>query len=207
MPNSSPGSQPQEPDLSGVRFVEVTQETRGPFETLFEQPGAPKYCWCMAWRHSSREHIPNDEKKRMMMALIDAGTPVGIVAELDGKPVGWCSVAPRETYRKLSKQQDDSETGIWSIVCFYVPRALRGGGLASALLDAAIDHAFGKGARVIEPIPSTRPRPAIASWAFATFRRAGLPRDRHRRDAPACDAAGPLSLDRSRRFDSIPQMD
>ncbi|TIV82941.1 MAG: GNAT family N-acetyltransferase, partial [Mesorhizobium sp.] len=146
--------------------VEVTQETRGRFEDLFEQPGAPKYCWCMAWRHSSREH-QSDEKKRMMMALIDAGTPVGIVAELDGKPVGWCSVAPRETYRKLSKQQDDSETGIWSIVCFYVPRALRGGGLASALLDAAIDHAFGKGARVIEAYPVDEAAP---SYRFMGFR-------------------------------------
>ncbi|RWE78964.1 GNAT family N-acetyltransferase [Mesorhizobium sp.] len=167
MPNRSQGSQPQKPDLSGIRFVEVTQETRGRFETLFEQPGAPKYCWCMAWRHSSREHVQSDEKKRMMMALIDAGTPVGIVAELDGKPVGWCSVAPRETYRKLSKQQDDSETGIWSIVCFYVPRALRGGRLASALLDAAVDHAFGKGARVIEAYPVDGAAP---SYRFMGFR-------------------------------------
>ncbi|TIR24140.1 MAG: GNAT family N-acetyltransferase [Mesorhizobium sp.] len=167
MPNSSQGSQPQKPDLIGIRFVEVTQQTRGRLEDLFEQPGAPKYCWCMAWRHSSREHIENDEKKRMIMALIDAGTPVGIVAELDGKAVGWCSVAPRETYRKLSKQQDDSETGIWSIVCFYVPRALRGGGLASALLDAAIDHAFGKGARVIEAYPVDEAAP---SYRFMGFR-------------------------------------
>ncbi|TIW10839.1 MAG: GNAT family N-acetyltransferase [Mesorhizobium sp.] len=167
MPNSSQGSQPQKPDLSGVRFVEVTQETRDRFETLFEQPSAPKYCWCMAWRHSSREHIQSDEKKRMMMALIDAGTPVGIVAELDGKPVGWCSVAPRETYRKLSKQQDDSETGIWSIVCFYVPRSLRGGGLASALLDAAIDHAFSKGARAVEAYPVDEAAP---SYRFMGFR-------------------------------------
>jgi len=141
MPNNSQGSQPQKPDLAGIRFVEVTQTTRGRFEDLFEQPGAPKYCWCMAWRHSGREHIQNDEKKRMMMALIEAGTPVGIVAELDGRTAGWCSVAPRQTYRRLSKRQDDSETGIWSIVCFYVPRSLRGGGLASALLDAEIGRA------------------------------------------------------------------
>ena len=167
MPNRSQGSQPQKPDLSGVRFVEVTQETRARFESLFEQPGAPRYCWCMAWRHSSREHIQNDEKKRMMMALIDAGTPIGIVAELDGKPVGWCSVAPRETYRKLSRQQDDSETGIWSIVCFYVPRALRGGGLASVLLDAAIDHAFSKGARIVEAYPVDEAAP---SYRFMGFR-------------------------------------
>ncbi|TPI59417.1 GNAT family N-acetyltransferase [Mesorhizobium sp. B3-1-3] len=167
MPDSSKGSQPQKPDLAGIRFVEVTPETRASFENLFEQPGAPKYCWCMAWRHSSREHSENDEKKRMMMALIDAGTPVGIVAELGGRPVGWCSVAPRETYRKLSKQQDDTETDIWSIVCFYVPRALRGDGLASALLDAAIDHAFRKAARIIEAYPVDQAAP---SYRFMGFR-------------------------------------
>jgi GNAT superfamily N-acetyltransferase len=167
MPNSLKGSRPQGPDLAGIRFVEVTQKTRADFEALFEQPGAPKYCWCMAWRHSSREHIQNDEKKRMMMARIDAGTPVGIVAELDGRTVGWCSVAPRETYRKLSKQQDDTETGIWSIVCFYVPRAMRGGGLASALLDAAIEHAFAKGARIVEAYPVDEAAP---SYRFMGFR-------------------------------------
>jgi len=167
MPDSSQGSQPQRPDLSGIRFVEVTQKTRADFESLFEQSGAPKYCWCMAWRHSSREHVQSDEKKRMMMALIDAGTPVGIVAELDGKPVGWCSVAPRETYRRLSRQQDDTEAGIWSIVCFYVPRALRGGGLASALLDAAIDHAFAGGARIVEAYPVDDAAP---SYRFMGFR-------------------------------------
>ncbi|MGX8007541.1 N-acetyltransferase family protein [Mesorhizobium sp. ORM8.1] len=167
MPNSSEGSQPQKPDLAGIRFVEVTQKTRGRFETLFEQPGAPKYCWCMAWRHSGRAHVQNDEKKRMMMARIDSGTPVGILAELDGRAIGWCSVAPRETYRRLSKQQDDSETGIWSIACFYVPRALRGGGLASALLDAAIDHAFAMGARVVEAYPVDEAAP---SYRFMGFR-------------------------------------
>ncbi|RWK06466.1 GNAT family N-acetyltransferase [Mesorhizobium sp.] len=167
MPSSSNGSQSERPDHGRIRFIEVTRETRGRFEDLFEQPGAPKYCWCMAWRRSSREHIQNDEKKRMMTTLIDQGTPVGIVAELAGRMVGWCSVAPRETYRRLSKQQDDSETGIWSIVCFYVPKALRGGGLASALLDAAIKQAFAKGARVIEAYPVDEAAP---SYRFMGFR-------------------------------------
>jgi len=121
----------------------------------------------MAWRHSSREHIQNDEKKRMMMARIEAGTPVGLVAELEGRTVGWCSVAPRETYRKLSPQQDGAETGIWSIVCFYVPRALRGGGLAAALLDAAIDHAFAKGARAIEAYPVDQASPSYRFMGFS----------------------------------------
>ncbi|TIS58819.1 GNAT family N-acetyltransferase [Mesorhizobium sp.] len=155
-------------DGADIGFTEVTRSTRADFENLFEQPGAPKYCWCMAWRIlSSREHVPNDEKKRAMMALIEAGTPVGIVAHLEGRTVGWCSVAPRETYRKLSRQQDDTETDVWSIVCFYVPRALRGGGLAAALLDAAIDHAFAKGASTIEAYPVDQASP---SYSFMGFR-------------------------------------
>lgn len=168
MPRRSSGSPPEKLDLSEVRFTEVTQSTRADFENLFEQPGGPKYCWCMAWRNlDRREHVENDEKKRAMMTLIDAGTPVGIVAQIDGRTVGWCSIAPRETYRKLSRQQDDSEMGIWSIVCFYVPKALRGGGLASALLDAAIDHAFAKGARTIEGYPVDQASP---SYSFMGFR-------------------------------------
>ncbi|PBB67165.1 GNAT family N-acetyltransferase [Mesorhizobium sp. WSM4312] len=167
MPKRSNASPAETFDLANIRFTEVTPATRGSFETLFEQPGAPKYCWCMAWRNSDREHIKNDEKKRQMMALIDAGTPVGILAEIDGNTIAWCSVAPRETYRRLSRRQDDSETGVWSIACFYVPRALRGGGLASALLDAAIDHAFAKGARIIEAYPVAEASP---SYRFMGFR-------------------------------------
>ncbi|MER8388321.1 GNAT family N-acetyltransferase [Mesorhizobium sp. M0166] len=168
MPRRSNGSPPEKLDLSKVRFTEVTRSTRADFENLFEQPGGPKYCWCMAWRNlDNREHVGNDERKRAIMALIDTGTPVGIVAKIDGRTVGWCSVAPRETYRKLSRQQDKSEMGIWSIVCFYVPKALRGGGLARVLLDAAIDHAFAKGAKTIEAYPVDQASP---SYRFMGFR-------------------------------------
>ena len=168
MPRRSRGSPPGKADEAEISFTEVTRSTRADFENLFEQPGGPKYCWCTAWRKlPSREHVPNDEKKRTIISLIEADTPVGILAHVDDKTVGWCSVAPRETYRRLSRQQDDGETGVWSIVCFYVPRALRGDGLASALLDAAIDHAFAKGAGTIEAYPVDQASP---SYSFMGFR-------------------------------------
>lgn len=168
MPKRSSGSPPEKFDRTEIRFAEVTRSTRADFENLFEQPGGPKYCWCLAWRNlENREHVSNDERKRAMMALIAAGIPVGIVAHAEGKTIGWCSVAPRETYRKLSRQQDAAEAGIWSIACFYVPRALRGRGLAAALLDAAIDHAFAKGARTIEAYPVDQASP---SYRFMGFR-------------------------------------
>ena len=48
-----------------------------------------------------------------------------------------------------------------------MPRALRGGGLAAALLDAAVDHAFAKGARTIEAYPVDQASP---SYTFMGFR-------------------------------------
>lgn len=153
------------PDL---RFAEVTTVTQVDFERLFDARGGPRYCWCMAWRDMpNRQHATNDERKQEMTALIKAGTPVGIIAYSEGEPAGWCSVAPRETYRKLSPKQDDSEARIWSIVCFYVPRAWRGSGFATALLDAAVKHAFAKGARTIEAYPVDQASP---SYRFMGFR-------------------------------------
>ncbi|QKC96902.1 GNAT family N-acetyltransferase [Mesorhizobium sp. NZP2298] len=180
MPKRSRGSPPETFDLANIRFTEVARATLVSFEALFEQPGSPKYCWCMAWRQSGRGHVQSDEKKRRMMALLDASTRSASSPMLDGKTIGWCSVAPRETYRKLSKQQDDRESGVWSIVCFYVPRVLRGGGLASALLDAAIDHAFAKGARVIQAYPVAEASPSYRFMGFRDmfascgFREAGM---------------------------------
>jgi GNAT superfamily N-acetyltransferase len=40
--------------------------------------------------------------------------------------------------------------GIWSIVCFYVHRAHRRSGVASALLDASVAYAASRGADIVE---------------------------------------------------------
>jgi GNAT superfamily N-acetyltransferase len=155
--------------MPSLRFAEVTGATQADFEKLFEAKGGPSYCWCMAWRDMpNRQHASTRERKQAMMGRVTAGTPVGILAYRGDEPVGWCSVAPRETCRKLSREQDDSETGIWSIVCFYVPRHLRGTGLSAALLDAAVEHAFARGARAVEAYPVDEASP---SYRFMGFRK------------------------------------
>ena len=35
--------------------------------------------------------------------LVHAGTAIGVLGYLDGEPVGWCSVAPRETCEALER--------------------------------------------------------------------------------------------------------
>lgn len=153
-----------------LRFIPVTRESWPLLETLFEAKGGPGYCWCMPFRplEGDRQRATNAERKAALSAMVEAGTPIGIVACEDDKPVGWCSVAPRATFvRSLGPSQAEDDGGVWSITCFYVPCARRRGGLASALLDAAVEHAFAAGARAVEACPVD---PQSPSYRFMGFR-------------------------------------
>jgi GNAT superfamily N-acetyltransferase len=47
----------------------------------------------------------------------------------------------------------NDERPVWSIVCFVVSRRHRKGGVASALLSAAVEFARGRGATLLEAYP------------------------------------------------------
>ncbi|MGH2725419.1 MAG: GNAT family N-acetyltransferase, partial [Actinomycetota bacterium] len=46
---------------------------------------------------------------------------------------------------------DDEE--VWSVVCFYIHRKERASGVGSALLQAAVDEAAKRGAKIVEGYP------------------------------------------------------
>jgi GNAT superfamily N-acetyltransferase len=170
-------------------FREVDSSNWSDFVKLFESKGGPSYCWCMAWRPlpGDRNQATNADRKKAMNKLVEAKTPIGILAYEGERPVGWCSIAPRETYRPLNGDTyegvQDSE--VWSLVCFYVPRELRGAGLGKQLLDAAVKTARKHGAKVVEAYPvdpdSTSYRfmgfvPNFARAGFTETKRAGMRR-------------------------------
>jgi GNAT superfamily N-acetyltransferase len=194
-----------------LTFRPVTRETWADFERLFESPGAPKYCWCMAWRGSNEERKEwaaapgraakrgdlapaNKLRKAAMKRRIDAGTPVGLLAYDGGEPVGWCSVAPRPTFRKLGGPDDvgDDPDTVWSVVCFFVKRSHRGSGISRALLAAAVDYAEANGAAIVEAYPADADspsyrfmgrKPLFENAGFSALGRAGSRRTVMRRSA------------------------
>ena len=94
-------------------------------------------------------------KKEALRLQVEDATPIGILGYVDGDPTAWCSIAPRDTYRELggSKILLDPSENVWSIVCFFVPRKLRGRGLTRLLIRAAIERAASSGATVVESYP------------------------------------------------------
>lgn len=134
----------------------VTPETWKDFETLFSTKGSPHYCWCTPYRFRDAANLTSDEKRAAMEASVDSATPIGVLAYDAGNAVGWCSVAPRQTYAKLERSRTMprvSKEETWTILCFFVPRPMRGHGILHALLAGAVEYARDAGAAVVEGYP------------------------------------------------------
>ena len=137
-------------------------------EAVFKARGCSvaRGCWCMAYRLSgSRETFPPgmtraQANRASLKALVDAGSPPGLIGYRGKVPVGWVSIGPREGYARLKrspvmKPVDDQP--VWSVICFVVPSQYRGQGIARALLDGAIAYARKQGATLVEVYPVDKP--------------------------------------------------
>jgi GNAT superfamily N-acetyltransferase len=166
---------PERP-ASQLSFRAVDLATWPDFERLFEARGGPKYCWCMVWRATPEEarHADGPSRKKAMRRRVQAGVPVGILAYRGGQPVAWCSIAPRSTYRPLGGPAEAPGESIWSLVCFFVPRPLRGQGLVPRLIREAEAYARRGGATVLEAYPVDPESPSYHFMGYVqTFRAAG----------------------------------
>ena len=137
----------------------LTRDRWDDLVTLFDRPGDPKGCWCMFYRVRGRQFEQQWGKgnKRAFREVIADGPPPGLLAYRDGAPVGWCAVAPREAYPRVLNSRVlrplDDAPACWAVVCFYVERGERRGGVAAALLEAAVAFAADHGATLLEGYP------------------------------------------------------
>lgn len=144
--------------LRNLDFHPVTTDRLADLAHFSECHGTFRWCSCMRWRLSStdfRRSTPESRAARLE-DLVRTGTPVGVLAYLDDEPVGWCSIAPRETYVALERSRtiprlDDAPA--WSVACFFVASAVRRQGVTLGLLEAAVAYARAQGAQVIEGYP------------------------------------------------------
>lgn len=138
-----------------VEVYPATAERWEDLEALFGPKGAYSGCWCMFWRLSRADFnkLGGEGRKAVLHELTSRNEVAGVLAYIDGKPIGWCSIGPREDYAALEKSRilkrvDDAP--VWSVVCFFVAKGFRKRGIMSALLRGAVRYAEENGAQVIE---------------------------------------------------------
>ena len=110
-------------------------------------------CWCMAYRDS---RVPNLERPAFMRDACAADPGPGVLVNVDDVVAGWCSIAPRASYRRLLHSRIIpilDERDAWVAVCFVVRAGYRKHGLMHELLAGAVDHARLHDAEVVEGYP------------------------------------------------------
>jgi GNAT superfamily N-acetyltransferase len=154
------------------------------FETLFGPNGACGGCWCLFWKKPRKQFHADayDKNRHDQKHLVEKGSVPGILAYVNGEPVGWCAVEPRENYPALERSRIlkpvDYER-VWSVTCFFVSRKFRRQGITVALLKEAVNYVFSKGGRIVEGYPvevsgGKSPDAFIYTGTASTYIRAGF---------------------------------
>ena len=156
--------------VSELTIVPANEVSWDDLQTVFGTRGDPSHCWCSRYKMRFRESwasVGAAELARRFREQTHCGDPTstatsGLVAYLDGDPVGWCAVEPRNAYPRLlrdmrvpwvGRDEDKQDAGVWAVTCFVTRPGFRRRGVSRALARAAVDHARERGARAIEGYP------------------------------------------------------
>jgi GNAT superfamily N-acetyltransferase len=158
-----------EPAISVVPANEASWED---LQTIFGTRGQGARCLCQRYKLRARESFgsfPVEERAFRLRRQTDCGHPEsdttsGVVAYLDGEPVGWCAVEPRTAYESLlrnyrvpwdGRAEDKADESVWAVTCLFTRAGFRKRGVSRALARAAVDFARERGARAVEGYPMT----------------------------------------------------
>jgi ribosomal protein S18 acetylase RimI-like enzyme len=170
-------------DLVRLDVQPLTRDRRPDLAELFNRPGGSivRGCWCMYYRNSGASGGQGKRNRAAMKRLVDRGVVPGLIGYLDGSPVAWLSLGPREEYGKLRRSpvmKPVDDRPVWSIVCFYVDRRMRGQHVADRMLRAGMAFARSQGVRMLEAYPVDKPEPSHDEFMFngakSMFDRAGF---------------------------------
>jgi GNAT superfamily N-acetyltransferase len=150
--------------MSDLEIHSVTADRRADLLVLFGDDGAYSNCWCTWYLLTNKQfnETAPDDRKALLLGQVDGGLEPGLLAYREGVPVGWCAVAPRERYARMNAPRAISHKAVddrpaWVVSCFYIDKAHRNTGVATALLEATIDHSRNHGAHLLEGFPWDKP--------------------------------------------------
>jgi len=122
-------------------------------------------CYCMERLVEDYEHSTKDRNRAARSELIRSAKANGLVAYRLGRVVGWCHAAPKA---ELLAVPGDRPDDVGAIVCFVVAPDQRRQGIATQLLDAAIEHLRSRGMKTAEAYP-TRGNIDPARWVWSQY--------------------------------------
>jgi GNAT superfamily N-acetyltransferase len=155
-----------------ISVVPANEASCDDLQAIFGTRGQGHRCQCQRYKLRPREafsNFPVEERAFRLRQQTDCGHPgaeatSGLVAYLEGEPVGWCAVEPRTAYEGLlrvfrvpwdGRDEDKTDDTVWAVTCLFARAGFRRRGVSRALARAAVAFARRRGARAIEAYPIT----------------------------------------------------
>jgi GNAT superfamily N-acetyltransferase len=154
---------------ASITIVPANEASWEDLRAIFGSRGYAAYCQCQKFkmRNWAEWHsTPVSERMQRLQKQTHCGYPSarttsGLVAYLDGEPVGWCAVEPRTAYPRLpprrtvlaARGEDKNDDSVWAVTCFATRAGYRRRGITRALARATVDFARERGARALEAYP------------------------------------------------------
>ncbi len=153
------------PEIGDVDVRDVTPERVGDYQAFFDHDAfrdfpAWQFCYCYETHRTQddEEWLARTaaDNRAEMSEMIRRGEVTGLLAYVDGKPVGWCNYGETThlsgVMRKLNLDASEHDR-VGSLSCFVIAAPYRGHGVATRLLEAALQRLKEKGLRAVEAYP------------------------------------------------------
>ena len=138
-------------DADELTVVPANEAVWDDLQTVFGNRGDAPLCQCQRYKLRPKEafsKFPAEERVARLLAQTRCGDPAadattGLVAYLDGQPVGWCAVEPRTAYPGLlrvyrlpweDRAEDKADDSVWSVTCVFTRAGYRRRGISRALV-------------------------------------------------------------------------
>jgi GNAT superfamily N-acetyltransferase len=157
-------------DTTKLTVVPANVASCHDLQAVFGTRGTAAICQCQRFKLAPKEafrSFPVEERAFRLRVQTQCGDPTadatsGLVAYLEGEPVGWCAVEPRPAYIGLvrvfrvpwvGRQEDKADTSVWAVPCIFTRAGYRHQGIGYALTRATVEFARYRGARALEGYP------------------------------------------------------
>jgi ribosomal protein S18 acetylase RimI-like enzyme len=127
--------------------------------------------WPLATSGEEHDSHTKEQNRATRSGVIKSGRGNGLVAYRLGRVVGWCHAAPKSEIPILAAGEPKAatQTDVGAIVCFVVSPDSRRQGVATALLDAAIEHLRDRGMTAVEAYPPLKGPDDPQKWPQTNY--------------------------------------
>jgi ribosomal protein S18 acetylase RimI-like enzyme len=153
------------PEIGPLEIRDLTLETLAAYQRFFDEEAFRDYpawqsCYCIEplREGTDDESAPRTaaDNRQEMSELVSAGRVTALLAFDGERPVAWChygeSTALAGLARRYALEVADHQ-GVGSVACFVIASQYRGHGVATRLLEEALERLRTKGFRAVEAYP------------------------------------------------------